>query len=156
MAATNQPRPLPDDFFFSFLEAAVEGRPPLPPNQVRWAGLAAAAVLPCREYRSSVTSMRSDPLFFFLPPPKMPATTCHSPLAMQQKQSSRSRTTPAMVPTTIPAMAPPLSELPAVETAAGLVLEDVSVALANVPVGEVWVADGPLVGRYGAENWVVT
>lgn len=99
--------------------------------------------------------MRSEDLFF-LPPPKRPAKTDHRPLAMQQKQSSRSRMTPAMVPMTMPAMAPPLSELLEVETAAGLVLEADSVALANVPVAEDPVEDGPLVGRYGAENWVVT
>lgn len=60
--------------------------------------------------------------------------------------------TPAMVPTTIPAMAPPLSELPVVDTAAGVVCEADWLALANVPVGEDIVEDGPLVGRYGAEN----
>jgi len=77
---------------------------------------------------------------------------------MQQKQSSNSRTTPAMVPTTIPAMAPPLSELFVVDSSAGFVVEGDSVALANVPVGsDVNVAAGPLlVGRYGAENCVVT
>lgn len=97
------PQPLHLDFF-SLTELSVPAAAGLLPNQVRPWG---RGRLPCEwcEYRSSITVSR---LRRFLMPTAARRAS-RAPLKHKQPQRSRSKTTPAMVPITIPAIAPPLS-----------------------------------------------